>query len=143
MTQVDFYILNNAGLAGLENYTCKLVEKAFHRGHRIFILTANQDQSERLNKLLWTFNDRSFVPHVLAEDDLASDTPIHISHLSRNTSINDVLVNLKPELVENFDRFSRIAEIVGGDDQQKQAARMRYREYQKHQCQVATHEVNR
>lgn len=143
MTQVDFYILKNASLPGLEQYTCKLTEKAFKKGHQIHILTANQDQSERIDKLLWTFSDTSFLPHVLSSDKLANETPIHISHLATNVSIDDVLINLQSELPENFERFSRIAELVSGDEQQRQSARLRYREYQKHQCKVATHEVNR
>jgi len=143
MTQVDFYILNNASLAGVEQYICKLTEKAFKKGHKIHILTADQNQSERLNKLLWTFSDTSFLPHAFSADKLAADTPIHLSHRQNDVSINDVLINLQPELPENFERFSRIAEVVSGDEQQRQSARLRYREYQKHQCQVATHEVNR
>jgi DNA polymerase-3 subunit chi len=143
MTQVDFYILKNASLSGLEQYTCKLTEKAFKKGHKIHILTVNQDQSERLNKLLWTFSETSFLPHVLNNDKLANETPIHLGHRATDVSINDVLINLQSELPENFERFSRIAELVSGDEQQRQSARLRYREYQKHQCRVATHEVNR
>lgn len=143
MTQVDFYILDNASLAGVEHYCCKLVEKAYKLGHRIHILTNSQDQSERLNKLLWTFSDISFVPHVFCSDTLSKETPVHLSHNLSDVSIDDVLVNLQAALPDNFERFTRIAEIVGDDEQNKQKARQRYRAYQKHQCQVATHEVNR
>ena len=143
MTQVDFYILKSASQNSLELFTCKLTEKAFKKGHKIHILTTDLDQSERLNKLLWTFDDGSFIPHVLSQDDLADQTPIHIGHEVNKVSIKDVLINLQPVLPDQFAEFSRIAELVSGDTQQRQSARLRYREYQQRQCQVATHEVNR
>lgn len=142
MTQVDFYILNNASLGSLENFSCKLAEKAFKMGHSIHILTCDKDQTDRLDKLLWTFNDRSFVPHTVAGDELAANTPIHIGHNLENVSLNDVLINLQSVLPANFAQFNRIAELVSGDAQQRQSARLRYREYQQQQCTVATHEVN-
>ncbi len=142
MTQVDFYILRNGSINSLERFTCKLAEKAFKRGHSIHILSMDSDQTERLNKLLWTFNDNSFVPHVISGDEYAEATPIHIGHLVEKVSITDVLINLRSELPDNFARFNRIAELVSGDAQQRQSARGRYREYQQHQCKVASHEVN-
>lgn len=143
MTQVDFYILNDASLPSLENYACKLTEKAFKKGHKIHILTADQEQSERIDKLLWTFNDQSFVPHVFLGHALADETPVHIGHEADKVSIKDVLINLQTELPKDFAKFARIAELVSGDAPTRQSARLRYREYQRQQCQVATHEVNR
>ena len=143
MTQVDFYILNNASLHNLELYACKLAEKAFKKGHKLHILTADNDQSERIDKLLWTFSDQSFVPHVLTGQPLAEQTPIHIGHEPEKVSIEDVLMNLRNELPKDFTKFVRIAELVSEDAQARQSARLRYREYQRQQCQVATHEVNR
>ena len=143
MNQVDFYILNNDSATNIELFVCRLAEKAFKKGHKIHILTANRQQQDKVDQLMWTFNDQSFLPHVISGDELSADTPIHISHDLENVVIRDVLINLKPEVPASYEQFDRIAEIVASNSEQRQAARLRYREYQRKGCAVASHEVNR
>lgn len=142
MTQVDFYILNSTNQGHLERFTCKLAEKAYKKGHSIHILTADSQQTERLDKLLWVYDEKSFIPHVVSGDKLADKTPIHIGSEIDKVSLFDVLINLQSTLPTKIAEFERIAEIVSGDSQQRQAARTRYREYQQQDCKVVTHEVN-
>ncbi len=143
MTQVDFYILKNAPLNKAELFVCQLTEKAFKKGHKIHIHTADNHQTERMDSLMWTYNDLSFLPHNKINDEQAAETPIHISHNSEKASINDVLINLKPEIPVFYEQFERVAEIVTNDPQQQQAARQRYRHYQQRGCTVNSHEVTR
>ena len=143
MTQVDFYILKNAPLAKAELFVCQLAEKAFKKGHKIHVHTVDNLQTERMDTLMWTYNDLSFLPHAIAESDVAAETPIHLSHNSDKTSIKDVLINLKSEVPVFYEQFNRVAEIVTSDPQQQQAARQRYRYYQQRGCTVNSHEVNR
>lgn len=143
MTQVDFYILKNAPLNKTEHFVCQLTEKAFKKGHKVHIHTADTLQTERMDTLMWTYNDLSFLPHALADSEQAAETPIHISHNPDNASINDVLINLKSEVPVFYEQFQRVVEIVSGDGQQQQAARQRYRHYQQRGCTVNSHEVTR
>ena len=143
MTQVDFYVLKDAPLAKVEQFICQLTEKAFKKGHKIHIHTADNLQTERMDGLMWTFNDLSFLPHVKMNDEKAEETPIHISHDQDKTLINDVLINLKSEVPVIYEQFARVVEIVSGDAQQQQSARQRYRYYQQRGCTVNSHEVSR
>ncbi|MDH3327030.1 MAG: DNA polymerase III subunit chi [Gammaproteobacteria bacterium] len=143
MTQVDFYILKNAPPAKAEHFVCQLAEKAFKKGHKIHIHTADNLQTERMDTLMWTYKDLSFLPHAIADSEEATQTPIHISHNSDRASIKDVLINLKSEIPVFYEQFERVAEIVTGDPQQQQAARQRYRQYQQRGCTVISHEVSR
>ena len=143
MTQVDFYILNHAQGMETERFACQLAEKAFKKGHKIHIHTADNHQTERMNKLLWTYNDQSFLPHVIMDHELQAETPIHVSHNQDKAFISDVLINLRLEIAVFYKQFDRIAELVSADDQQRQAARGRYREYQQQGCEVSSHEINR
>jgi len=148
MTQVDFYILKHAPLEQAEIFICQLTEKIFNKGHRILIHTADKDQEERLDKLLWSFDDTSFIPHIATSNVNCSDetvlkTPIHLSFKSDQTSIDDVLINLKSETPDCYQQFARIAEVVINDEEQQHAARQRYRFYQQQGCTVNSHEVNR
>jgi len=143
MTQVDFYILKDMPLAKAEHFVCQLAEKAFKKGHKIHIHTADNLQTERMDTLMWTYNELSFLPHAIADSAEAAETPIHISHNPDKASITDVLINLKSEAPMFYEQFARVAEIVTSDSQQQQAARQRYRFYQQRGCIVNSHEVNR
>lgn len=143
MTQVDFYILNNAQDAETEQFACFLAEKAYKKGHKIHIHTADNSQTERMDKLLWTFNDQSFLPHVTMNHELQAETPINISHNQDKAFISDVLINLRSEVPVFYKQFDRIAELVSTDTQKRQAARSRYREYQQQGYNVTSHEINR
>jgi len=143
MTQVDFYVLKNTPLARVEHFVCQLAEKAFKKGHKIHIHTADNLQTERMDTLMWTYSDLSFLPHAKANETQASETPIHISHDPDKASISDVLINLKSEVPVFYEQFERVAEIVSGDQQQQKAARQRYRHYQQRGCTVNSHDVNR
>jgi len=142
-TQIDFYILNRHQLTELEQFTCLLTEKAFKKGHKIHINTADNQQTKRMDSLLWTYNDQSFLPHVTLENELSAKTPINISHENDKALITDVLINLRQEVPSFYKQFNRVAEIVSADQQDRQAARNRYREYQQQGCLVTSHEVNR
>ena len=143
MTQVDFYILNTAHERDIEQFACLLAEKAFKKGHKIHIHTADNSQTERMDRLLWTYNDQSFLPHVTMDHELQGETPINISHNQDKAFITDVLINLRNEVPTFYKQFDRVAELVSANTKQRDSARIRYREYQQQGYEVTSHEINR
>ena len=65
MTLVGFYVVQAAEQAQRLQVAARLADKAFNRGHRIFINATDRDQAERLDELLWKFRPTSFLPHGL------------------------------------------------------------------------------
>ncbi len=65
MTRVDFYVLPNVRREGRMVLACKIAEKAVTSDHRIFVHAADATQARRLDDLMWTFRDGSFLPHVI------------------------------------------------------------------------------
>jgi len=63
MTQVDFYILSDETGTARALLACRLTEKAWKQGHRVYINTASPQQLADLDDLLWTFRAGSFIPH--------------------------------------------------------------------------------
>jgi len=143
MTQVDFYILNKTQEKETEQFACLLAEKAFRKGHKIHIHTTDNNQTERMDRLLWTYNDQSFLPHVTMNHELQAETPINISHDQDKAFFSDVLINLRTEVPRFYKQFDRVAELVSANAQQRETARHRYREYQQQGCAVTSHEINR
>ena len=140
MTQIDFYILEDTSLAARSLLTCRLTEKAWKQGHRVYINTASTRQLNELDDLLWTFRAGSFIPHaVYTEAD--PEQPIGLGHDIEPAGHDDVLVNLSRDVPAWFSRFDRVAELVEADEQARIAARERYRYYQDRGYTLNTHKL--
>src|SRR5208283_3214214 len=98
--RVDFYVLNSPTPKQRFTFACRLIEKAYLRGLRVIVLSASAADAMALDDLLWTFNDRSFVPHRLCgeEESMSTDTPVHVSTALGAASAADLLVNLSDRL---------------------------------------------
>lgn len=140
MTQVDFYILADAAPQARSLLTCRLTEKAWKQGHRIFINTDTSQRLKELDDLLWTFRAGSFIPHaVYTEAD--NEQPVALGHAVEPAGHSDVLVNLSSEVPAFFSRFERVAELVGANKDERAAARDRYRYYQDRGYTLNTHKL--
>jgi len=141
MTQVDFYILQNSQPDAQAMLTCRLTEKAFKQGHQVYINTASGQQLKKLDDMLWTFRDGSFLPHGLYDVNADSDHPVLLGHDVEPEGPSDVLVNLSNDVPSFFSRFNRVAELVGGDEVQRESARERYRFYKDRGYTLNTHKL--
>jgi len=142
--QVDFYVRPEASPDALETFACRLVETVWQRGHRVLVLAASDAAARRLDDLLWTFRDESFVPHrrVGASDPAAAEPagePVVVSTPGAWSGGLDVLVNLTPSVPEEADRAARIVEIVPSDGGARDAGRQRYRDYRSRGFELRTH----
>jgi DNA polymerase-3 subunit chi len=138
MTKIDFYILKSGSC---EQVACKLVEKAFSLGHRIYVHTSSEDQAKRIDHLLWTFKAGSFLPHQCYQPDSGRDAPIQIGTHEAPDIDSDVLINLAPEVPLFFSRFQRVAELVGPDEQEKSQGREHFQFYRDRGYFLDTHEL--
>ena len=138
MTRVDFYILESAD-AAKDMAACRLAHKAFQQGHRIYIRASDAAAAQRLDALLWTFNQGSFIPHALHPGESSDDFPVLIGTDAPPAAFNDILIQLAPEPLPEFERFQRVLEVVGPGDEDKQHGRNRFRFYREKGCTPATH----
>jgi DNA polymerase-3 subunit chi len=129
--QVDFYLLSSSDARSRLLTACRLAEKAFDQGLRVAVRTASPAETAELDDLMWTFSDRSFVPHAVwpAEPSVAEQTPVLISSGALPDSHRDVLVNLASETPPGFEACKRVCEIVTPDEAAKRAGRVRWRSY--------------
>lgn len=139
MTKVDFYILKS----GTREYTaCKLIEKAFSLGHRIYVHTDSEEQAKKIDDMLWTFRAGSFIPHQRYQPDSSQDSPVHVGSHEAPEIDSDVLINLATDVPLFFSRFQRVAELIGIDDETKTQGRERYRFYKDRGYPLNTHELH-
>lgn len=122
-------------------FSCRLAEKAWHLGHRVWIRTEDAQASGQLDEVLWTFSDNSFLPHAKVDDAAADTSPILIGEFAPRIGV-DLLINLGNDIPEYCDAFARIAEIIDADTVRKQQGRARYAHYAKSNYTLQHHTIN-
>jgi len=142
-TQVVFYLLGAADPRARLTTACRIAEKACGQGLRVAVRTASPSETAELDDLMWTFSDRSFVPHAVwpAEPAVADETPVLLASGALPASHRDVLINLAADAPVEPSAFGRICEIVGADPDSKQRARLRWRGYREAGLSPASHDV--
>lgn len=141
MTRVDFYVLGEADAGGAEALACRLTEKIYKLGHRIYVHAGSEEQAQRIDALLWTFRAGSFVPHARRGEADADEVPVLIGSDAEPDPHNQVLVNLAPEVPNFFSRFERVAEVVTADPAHRTQAREKFRFYRDRGYELQTHNL--
>ncbi|MFZ4077576.1 MAG: DNA polymerase III subunit chi [Legionellaceae bacterium] len=92
-TRADFYLLNDENVDKSLHFACRLLEKAYLSGHRIFVRCEDEEQAMLLDDRLWTFSATSFIPHhrVMTHELKLADIPIEISTAEPSKTSSDIL----------------------------------------------------
>jgi DNA polymerase-3 subunit chi len=137
MTRIDFH----TNIPDKLSYACRLARKAYASRSRLVLLAEDAAQAAALNDALWTLSETDFIPHVMAGDPLAHDTPIIVTD-SEEAELphHDMLVNLTQRTPSTFAQFQRVFEIISTDEADAAAGRKRYVAY-KQQSYPLTHFV--
>lgn len=128
MGRVDFYLLSQEGKASRQVFACRLAEKAWRMENTVHILTHDTDDARRMDDLLWTFRDGSFVPHEIDGAQASSPVVIGINPAGDGRGA-DLLINLTDEFPAMSAAFPRVAEIVTSDDETTRRGRRLYAQY--------------
>ena len=140
----------HTGLDDLLVFACRLLRKASRRGSAIAV-TADMATLQQLDRSLWTFDERDFVPHrhsgsMSAADEADPYTAIWLmceSELTQATAggsdLPKVLVNLGTDIQGRISGFDRVIELVGADQELADRARQRWRAYKEQGLSVKHH----
>ena len=121
---------------------CKLAEKAWRLENTVYIHAKDRSDAERMDELLWTFRDGSFVPHGLAgRNDGTESSPIVIGCELQGVEARDLLINLCDEIPPFAGGFPRVAELVTSDENCRKASRKRYAAYRDQGHELNTHNL--
>jgi DNA polymerase III subunit chi len=142
--RVDFYILSSSAREQRWNFACRLTAKAYDSAMNIVILSESEADARVGDDMLWTFNDRAFVPHQIGRDAASMDpkTPVHLVYTLEHVGSADLLVNLSDRLPAELTRFARIAEIIDSEPQRRQLGRERFKAYRDQKLELNTHQLS-
>jgi DNA polymerase-3 subunit chi len=139
MTRVGFYVVQGAEPDKRLEVAVRLADKAFQRGHRIFIHAVDEKQARVLDELLWSFRPSSFLPHGLHGAEHSDTVAIGWGQEPHNH--NDLLINLQLEIPAFFSRFQRVAEVVTQDPASLDALRASWTFYKTRGYQLEKHNL--
>ena len=128
MTRIDFYVVQGARDDRL-GVVCRLAQKAYDAGRQAHLHVADAAQAERLDALLWTFRQGSFIPHAVAGSPEADAAPLVIDHAGEPSAPYQLLFNVADDVPPFFSRFERVIEVIGSDAREIRDGRERYRFY--------------
>lgn len=130
--KVEFH----SGVAEPLEHTCRLLRKAHAAGARV-VVHGPGALLNQLDQALWTFDPLSFVPHVRLRAGarpapVQARTPTWLVDDVASVPERDVLVNLGESMVEGWQQFARVIEVVPAQPQASAAGRQRWRRYAEH-----------
>jgi DNA polymerase-3 subunit chi len=142
--RVDFYVLKSAAAKQRWAFACRLIEKAYLLDLKVLVLNDTLADAQALDELLWTFNERSFVPHQLCVDGQPVDpaTPVQLAVYSDDSPGADLLLNLAGAQPANLQRYARIAEVIDADEERRRAGRERFKAYRDLKLTMETHQLD-
>ena len=96
-----------------------LIEKCYYSDFKSVVLTADAEQQEILNKNLWTYSGKQFIPHGSKFDPKPEKQPIYITNELQNPNNASVLIIIFTLNIEQilqakgyFETFKRIIIIT-------------------------------
>ena len=142
--RIDFYVLEGADDRRRLVYACRLIEKAYLQHHTVCVSLDTPAEAEAFDALLWTFGDKSFVPHEQAAGAAAAGpepaTPVVVG--GRAAVSADLLVNLGAEVPPGYASYARVAEFVDAEPARRDAGRRRFALYRDAGHTPETHRVS-
>lgn len=114
MQEVEFH----TGVSDPLAFACRLLRKAVRQGVRVQV-TAPAETLGALDRLLWTFEERDFVPHARVPGvppRVAQRTPVWLCATAQADDAPRVLVNLGGAVLDAQAPVDRVIEIVSTED---------------------------
>lgn len=125
MSDVRFYQL---GRRPLEQALAVMLERCYQRGQRALVQAGSAERVEALAQHLWTYRERSFLPHGTDKDGHAEQQPIWLTTENENPNGAEVLFLTDGSERGDLGGFALVAVLFdGGDDARLTAAREYWR----------------
>ena len=110
-----------------ESSICKIIKRYFELNNTILVSSKNKILLESINKLLWTFEQLSFIPHSTDKRYDSNTNIILVETGYKNDSIvkkdYNVFINLDDEVKTDYHNHEIIVELVDTNEDKKKIAR--------------------
>lgn len=139
MTEILFYITDRAGDGVQTALAWRIAEKAWRQGRRIYVHCDDAARARSVDAAFWSHPATGFLPHEPAGPEAAS--PVLVGHGDAPSGHHDVMINLAAEVPDFATRFERVAEMITGDADLREAGRARFRFYRERGFDIQSHRL--
>jgi DNA polymerase III subunit chi len=140
--RVDFYLSEEAGEGARLRLACRIAEKAYLANLKVVVFCEDPALLPKVDELLWTFGDGTFVPHdTVAAAGAPCEAPVALTTGPLPADSGDVLVNLGSAVPPFFEKFGRVAEFLDARPDVRAAGRERFKAYRAKSIEPQTHNV--
>ncbi|MFC3813487.1 DNA polymerase III subunit chi [Lysobacter sp. GCM10012299] len=140
MARADFYLIQKERFREEPLLlVCELARKAHDANLWTLVLVRDEDQAQRLDELLWEFDENAYIPHQIAGDDEDELAPVLIATPESDTPLRPVVINLRDAPVAGS--FERVLEVVPADDSARGPLRERWKQYQARGLDLKKHDM--
>ena len=139
MTDIEFHV----NVPDKLHYSCRLLRKAYRSGANA-VVTAEPELLLQLDQLLWSYSGTEFLPH--CQSDAPATTmaasPILLAEQLDVCPSGSVLINLGQQVPGGFERFERFIEVASSSEDDRLAARDRWKHYRDRGYALKRHELS-
>ncbi len=137
MAHATFYLMDEQ--QPLLKFACDLAGNFHQQGQRVYIHTEQKSDAEQIDNLLWQRDPDAFVPHNLLGEGPRGGSPIEIGWgYLRHSGHRSILINLANNAANFAVTFAQVVDFVPCDENLKQLARERYKQYRHAGIQLQT-----
>lgn len=127
MAEIRFYHLTRSRV---EDALPTLLGKTLERGWRAVVMARSEERLDALDNQLWTFNDRSFLPHGTSKDGHADLQPVWLTVEDENPNGATVLFLTDGAESASAGKLDLTCLLFDGTDEEAvKAARQRWKGY--------------
>ena len=140
MTDIEFHV----NVSDKLHHSCRLLRKAY-RSNAKAVVTAEPELLRKLDQLLWSYSTTEFLPHCRsgALFPTMAATPIWLAEQLDTCSAapGSVLINLGQQVPNGFERFERFIEVASSLEDDRLAARVRWKYYRDRGYSLKRHDL--
>ena len=134
---IVFIVLNSAVKSRI---VCDLAEKCYLNNQRLVIYTKSEEECKKIDSLLWSWKQQSFVPHkyinILTESQ--KEPIVLTTNIDTTLDYNTILL-VDPLPVEKVLQFSKVIDFAEKYDSQGiELSRQRYKDYKEQNLTIST-----
>ena len=119
MTEIRFYHLQRTPL---EAALPKMLEMCLSRDWKAVVMARSKERVTDLGERLWTYDDRSFLPHGDASDGHAEQQPIWLTEADENPNGASVLFLTDGAASDGIASYDLVCRLFDGRDEEAVAA---------------------
>jgi DNA polymerase IIIc chi subunit len=140
--RVDFYLSEEPGEGARLKLACRIAEKAYLAKQKVVVFSDDPAALPKLDEMLWTFGDGTFVPHeIVTGNGAPAPAPVALTTGPMPADHFDVLINLGSAVPPFFEKFARVAEFLDARPEVRAAGRERFKVYRGKAIEPQTHNV--